>query len=724
MLHMKILKVSFLLTFLFLSRSLFGQQVIPLTEVVDGDYIGKEVYVFQDSSAKLSFDQVRSSPSLFSPNDLKVLNLGISDNTNWIKFELFNNSLREEFALNVSNPIIDKVVLYIIRSNGAIDSIYSDKFTPLSNRQFNHQFYLYRIGLKNGETVTCYLKLKSSQQILAPITIDSPERTLTVISSSDTQAGIYLGIMIVMLLYNLFVYLSVRDKDYLVYCHYIFWVALTQATLLGFSHRFLWGNNVWLSQHMMTFCGAMSGIATIRFAQVFLKTRKYAPKLNLALTITNFAYLTSIILLVVYSRMIAYQMVNAIAVIGSLIVICAAWVVYKQNYKPASYFLIGWSIFFASVIVFVFKDYNILPYNTFTIHAIEIGSALEAIFLSFALAGKINILKKEKEISQAEALSIAKENERIIREQNQILEARVNERTLELSASNAELNQTLVDLKEAESQLVEAEKMASLGQLTAGIAHEINNPINFVTSNVNPLKRDIDILLQTIETFEEVSQSDSSATEKQQQIDDFKEEIDFDYLKMEIGHLLKGIHEGASRTAEIVKGLRIFSRLDEDDLKHADINEGLDSTLVIVNNLLSNKIELQKYYNTIPAIECYPGKLNQVFLNIISNAIHAINKKFDGAAGGKLTISTKNDEERVYVTIADNGTGMDEATRKKVFEPFFTTKDVGEGTGLGMSIAYNTIRKHQGDIMINTTPGHGTEFIIELPIIMAAVEIN
>ena len=721
---MKVFKVFFLLICLFLTRSLLAQEVIPVTEVLDGDYIGKEVYVFQDSSASLSFEQVRRKPELFQANDLEVLNLGISESTSWIKFELFNNAVPEEFALNISNPIIDKVVLYIIRANGVIDSIYSDKFTPLSNRQFNHQFYLYKIGLKNGETVTCYLKLNSSQQILAPITLNSPEKTLGIISSSDTQAGIYLGIMIVMLLYNLFVYLSVRDKDYLVYCHYIFWVALTQATLLGFSHRFLWGNNVWLSEHMMTFCGAMSGIATIRFAQVFLKTSKYAPRLNMALHMANFVYVVAILILVADSRMIAYQMVNAIAVTGSLIVICAAWTVYRENYKPASYFLIGWSIFFASVIIFVFKDYNILPYNTFTIHAIEIGSALEAIFLSFALAGKINILKKEKEISQAEALTIAKENERIIREQNQILEARVNERTLELSASNAELNQTLVDLKEAESQLVEAEKMASLGQLTAGIAHEINNPINFVTSNVNPLKRDIDILLQTIETLEEVSQSDLPASEKQQQIDDFKEEIDFDYLKMEIGHLLKGIHEGASRTAEIVKGLRIFSRLDEDDLKLASMNEGLDSTLVIVNNLLNNRIELQKSYNPIPLIECYPGKLNQVFLNIITNAIHAINKKFDGAPGGKLTISTENNEEKVYIKIADNGTGMDEVTRKKVFEPFFTTKDVGEGTGLGMSIAYNAIRKHQGDITINTAPGIGTEFIIELPIVMAAVEIN
>ena len=170
-------------------------------------------------------------------------------------------------------------------------------------------------------------------------------------------------------------------------------------------------------------------------------------------------------------------------------------------------------------------------------------------------------------------------------------------------------------------------------------------------------------------------------------------------------------------TAEIVKGLRIFSRLDEDDLKKADINEGLDSTIIIVNNLFNNKITLIKEYGNIPLIECYPGKLNQVFLNIISNAIYAINKQHGDKPDGILKISTRHDENTVFVKIEDNGTGMDETTKKKIFEPFFTTKDVGEGTGLGMSITYNTIKKHNGNIVINSELGVGTEFILELPII-------
>ena len=193
--------------------------------------------------------------------------------------------------------------------------------------------------------------------------------------------------------------------------------------------------------------------------------------------------------------------------------------------------------------------------------------------------------------------------------------------------------------------------------------------------------------------------------------------MDYDYLKTEIGFLLKGINEGASRTAEIVKGLRVFSRLDEDDLKKADINEGLDSTIVIVNHLLNGSIEIEKNYSGIPLVECFPGKLNQVFLNLMSNAIHAIDQRWKGEPGGKLSLGTWNDESSVFISVKDNGMGMDENTKKKLFEPFFTTKDVGEGTGLGLSIAYNTVRKHNGSIEVNAVVNEGSEFIIRIPII-------
>jgi signal transduction histidine kinase len=352
----------------------------------------------------------------------------------------------------------------------------------------------------------------------------------------------------------------------------------------------------------------------------------------------------------------------------------------------------------------------------------EMGSAVEVVMLSIALADRINQFRKEKEESQAQAMVALQENERIVREQNVMLERKVNERTYELKLSNDDLSKAMdnlsramKELKDAEAQLVESEKMASLGQLTAGIAHEINNPINFVTSNVKPLNRDVNILLETVAMMANIVKEHLPL--KHDEVNNYLTDIDYEYLKIEIDQLLQGISEGASRTAEIVKGLRIFSRLDEDTLKRADVNEGMESTLVITNNLLNNKIIVDRHYSNLPLIECYPGKLNQVFLNMISNAIYAIKKKFGDKDGGLLSISTTHDEGFIYIKIGDNGIGMDENTKKKLFEPFFTTKEVGEGTGLGLSIAYNTINKHNGQIILNSEVGVGTEFIIKLPLV-------
>ncbi|MBC7399121.1 MAG: GHKL domain-containing protein, partial [Mucilaginibacter sp.] len=451
--------------------------------------------------------------------------------------------------------------------------------------------------------------------------------------------------------------------------------------------------------------------------KIFLDTPQRARRFDKVLTGIIVLLAIALLLTVVGKIQIGFQLMQVSTTLFAFSLIIVSVIVMRSGYRPARFVFFSWSILLVGAIIFALKDNGLLPYNIFTSYSMQGASIIEMALLSFGLADRINILKREKEASQAEALNIAKENERIIREQNVILELKVNERT-------HELHESLEDLKQTQSQLVESEKMASLGQLTAGIAHEINNPINFVTSNINPLKRDVEMILDVIATIETVSQSDASDAEKQQKIADYKEEMDFDYLVVEIKHLINGIHEGASRTAEIVKGLKIFSRLDEDDLKKTDINEGIESTLIIANNLLNGYVKVITEYGGLPLVECYAGKLNQVFLNIISNAIYAVNKRFGDSQGGEIKISTTNDGDNVIITIADNGTGMTEEATKKVYEPFYTTKEVGEGTGLGMSIAYNTIKKHNGQILLNSVLGEGTRFVLKIPIVHTAQKLN
>lgn len=694
-----------------------AQDTLVISDNLNARYIGQSCYQYQDSNRHLSiFDLVQSS-SLFQKSKNDAINFGVNDFNNWIRFTLKNNSQQEQLVLNLSYPTLDSVELYILKDNTIDSCFYSDNLS-LKNRKYQHPFFVFDIPIRQGERATCFIKLKSNKQIIAPIKIENAASISSSLSASDTISGLYLGVMIAMILYNLFVYFSAKDRHYIYYCNYIFWVLITQAALMGFLHIFPFLDDNWFSDKVLTFAAAMSGIATIIFVKSFLQTKINAPKYVFLLNLIIVGDLLAILLLLAGSSLLAYQFVNLTAGLGSLIVLFVAIRIFQKKHKSARYFLFGWTFFLGSVIIFVLKDIGLLPYNIFTIRSVQIGSVIEAMLLSFALADKLNILKKEKEISQAAALEAAKENERIIKEQNKVLEQKVEERTHELSETNTNLHKTLDDLKQAQSQLVEAEKMASLGQLTAGIAHEINNPINFVTSNVAPLKRDVGMVFDTIDFIEKTGFEDISAQDKKAKIAEYKEELDYDYLKVEINHLLNGIYEGSSRTAEIVKGLRIFSRVDENDLKRADINEGIDSTLIIVNNLLNSNIEIKKEYaDPLPMIECYPGKLNQVFLNIITNAIHAIRQKYGDKTSGVITIRTKSFDDYITVEFLDNGIGMDEMTQHKIYEPFFTTKEVGEGTGLGMSIVYNTIKKHNGTIKLVSKVGEGTSFIIRLPII-------
>ncbi len=273
-----------------------------------------------------------------------------------------------------------------------------------------------------------------------------------------------------------------------------------------------------------------------------------------------------------------------------------------------------------------------------------------------------------------------------------------------------ELELTLENLKLAQSQLIQSEKMASVGVMTAGIAHELNNPINFMSGNVYPLKQDLDEVFSLLEKYEQTIE-ENGLKDYFAKVDSIKKEMDFSYLIQEIYSLLKGIEEGASRSSEIIKGLRSFSRLDDEACQFYDIHEGIDSSLVLLHNKIKEKnINVRKDYGDFEGLECFPSKLNQVIMNILTNSIQAME---DGK--GDLFIQTVSSAIGIKIIIKDNGKGMTPEVKEHIFDPFFTTKEVGQGTGLGLSISYGIIERHNGNIDVLSAPGKGTEFIISLP---------
>ncbi|MCD6012543.1 MAG: zraS 2 [Flavipsychrobacter sp.] len=674
------------------------------------------IEVLEDTHRTLTIGDISKSGQ-FKVLDNVTPNLNVTTSAYWVRLKIRNETQLPQLILKLANSGLDSVTFYEPLDDGKFRTVTTGQSYPFSHREYLSSEFLFYVHVPPNTEEQVYLRVSSSESLILPLSIGPETKMLDADKYKDIFWGMYIGLMLAMLLYNCFVYITTKDNSYLYYIAYVVMVILTQTTLSGYAFQFLWPNNAMIAKYSAFITPVLVGIAGIEFMRHFLKTKTFVPKADKVFFLFMAMYITAAVLCFSGNYSAGQNAIDMTAGPVSIYMLVLAAIIIRKGYRPAVFFFISWIVFLVGVFVFVFKNFNILPYNNFTVNMMPVGSAMEVLLLSFALADRINTLKKEKEISQAQTVEALQENERIIREQNVILEAKVTERTQELKIANEDLNKAMVELKEAESQLVESEKMASLGQLTAGIAHEINNPINFVSSNVMPLNRDVKMLIDVVETMEKIMLDEKPVAEKKKQVAAYKEDIDYDYLKIEIDQLLHGIGEGASRTAEIVKGLRVFSRLDEDDLKRTDINEGIESTLVIANNLVGAHIKIDKKYSNLPVVECYPGKLNQVFLNIISNAIYAIKKKFGENNGGVLIISTSSDEHSVFIKFADNGIGMDENTKKRLFEPFFTTKDVGEGTGLGMSIAYNTIVKHNGQINVTSEVGVGTEFTLILPLI-------
>ncbi|TDQ06472.1 sensor histidine kinase [Pedobacter metabolipauper] len=690
-------------------------QVITISkDISQQQNISDQISVYEDVSGKLALEKVIAKKG-FEPNTSNVSNFGLTTSKIWVKIELVNPHLKKDVFLEIKNHSYDEVVFYNPDSSGNFKKKYSGQNIPLSKRDIPHQNTLFKLSPLASDTTVLYISILSSNPITLPIYLGSSNATLAAISFDNTIFSLYIGLIITMFLYNIFIYFTVRDKSYLYYVIYIFSVGFTQMSLKGYSLVYLWGDSVWLNNQGVVFSIAFVGITSVLFAKVFLHVRTFLKKVDRYLNILIVLYTIGFLISICGYPILAQQVLQIITVIASISVITTGVLIYRKKYRPALYFTVSWSCFLMGVIVFILKDVGVLPPVFFTNNAILISSGLEAVLLSFALADKINIFKKEKEESQAEALRILTENEKLVREQNVVLEIKVKERTEELENTNESLNTALTDLKEAQSQLVDAEKMAGLGQLTAGIAHEINNPINFVTSNIKPLELDINELNEVITMYEQL---DLQGDIEQQlgKIESFKRRIDIEFVRDEIKSLLSGIGDGAKRTAEIIRSLKNFSRLDENDTKPVDLNEGLDSTLVLIRSTFPANLKIIKEYSTIPLVECMAGKINQVFMNLITNAIQAIRSKELQEEEEFITIRTWLEDDQVKISIKDSGTGMTEEVKQKIFEPFFTTKDVGEGTGLGLSIVFRIIENHKGNIDVITKVNQGTEFIINLPL--------
>jgi two-component system, NtrC family, sensor kinase len=286
-------------------------------------------------------------------------------------------------------------------------------------------------------------------------------------------------------------------------------------------------------------------------------------------------------------------------------------------------------------------------------------------------------------------------------------EVRRVQRELELNYER--IKQTNSRLEEAQNQLLQAEKMASIGQLAAGVAHEINNPIGFVSSNLGSLRGYVQPVFALLALLKKTP-ADALPVDVREELGRVDAAVDLSFVQEDLPQLLDESEEGLSRVKKIVQDLKDFSRVDHADWQDADLNAGLDSTLNVVMNEVKYKAEVRKDYAVLPPVHCIAAQLNQVFMNLIVNAAHAIKER------GTITLTTRAEGDWARIEIADTGSGMSEEVKRRIFEPFFTTKPVGQGTGLGLSLSFSIVQKHGGRIEVDSEPGVGTRFTVWIPL--------
>jgi signal transduction histidine kinase len=638
----------------------------------------------------------------FSASQNGAPNLGLSDQWRYVQFTVQANSPDDHLTCYIGNSSIETIEVYKVDTEPHLLGVMGSTHKAPTELETASGFCM-PLPSEGGRFM---LRMRSGKQLIAPIYVGHSSQIIRMAGKSDAIMYLYFGIIAVLFFYNLFLAIATRERDYADYSFYILSIALTQAALFGYGNSIFWSESAWFGRNGVHIMGAISGITTIFFTRSFLRLKEYTPIIDKILLGYAVLYCAALLLCFSGYNIESYNLINFCAA-SSILLIIASMRAKKKGNRSAGFFLLAWSIFIVACTIFAMKDFGALPYNFWTVYSLPFGSAMEGILLSFALADKINVLRKQKE--EADALRI-----KSIESQNEVLETKVQQRTAQLEEAKDYIQSQYDHLRMAQKQLVESEKMAGLGQMTAGIAHELNNPINFVNSNVGPLQRDIADVVAMLDEYRSLG---PNATP--QEIESLRqkcEELDIPFIRKEIDQLIKGIEEGSKRTAEIVKGLRIFARTDKDTLVPANINECILSTLVVMKGVTKGHVTLHKdLSDSIPELECYPGKLNQVIANLISNAIHATRIPGRSAEQRNVWITSEHDDEFIRIKVKDDGCGIDMGEQEKIFVPFFTTKAVGEGTGLGLAIARGIMDEHQGTIEVQSKPGKGSEFILHLP---------
>ncbi|MBF0277744.1 MAG: hypothetical protein HQM13_08140 [SAR324 cluster bacterium] len=655
-------------------------------------FLGPYLDILEDSQKKWSIEEIASAgfAKEFSSNSLKTPNFGLSKSVFWVRFRLKNKgNAGTKWMLEQNYPLTDSITLYLPDGTGKFVVRKTGDLLPFREREVNYRNFVFPLLIEDEQML--YLRFETQSAMKIDLTLWSPSAFAEKTEKEGIILSLYYGFLGAMVLYNLLLFIVTREKNYAYYVIFFVLFAACQSNLNGLAFQLLWPDYPWWGNISMPFLIGAVIVSGLIFVQSYIESHRHVPRFHQMLTLL--CVLGGI--LMPLSFFVNYSVSIILALLVSVVGALMAWLVTLRvaliGFHYARYLLIGFSLLVVSIVFVVFKSIGIIPDLAIMDYSLHAGTIFHSLFLSIALADKINQvyqeneqfaarLKENNETLQREVLERQKANQ-LLKEYEANLINLVEERTKELSDANENLLESNEKLKTTQAQLIQSAKLASIGELAAGIAHELNQPLTYIRNNTQLVMMDGVNHLDPQEVFE----------------------------------TLKKVEDGSERMMNIIDHLRSFAR--EVDFKRLpiDLHDTLEASLVLLNEQLKlRNIEIRKNYAP-RFIEVLGNsqQLQQVFINIMANARDALEGRQDGLISIETRlIEEKNEPEKVQVLIKDNGKGIPSANLDKIFDPFFSTKEEGKGTGLGMSISYGIVQEHHGVIRVSSIEGEGTSFEI------------
>ncbi len=627
---------------------------------------------FIDENARFKVNDITEGllESRFNEPPEKMLNLGHTDQPVWCRFEI-KNLIPENLYLNLLNPDFDSVSVYVFdNKNNLVYFHQTGDYVPNDKREINGNSFFIDLHMDKGRQYTVYLRARAmSSSVFFPLFIAPLKVFFNNHPGYNWFQAMYYGIIFFIIIYNLFLFIILKKSEHFYFAAFVFFLGLSFAVYRGYANQYLWGSQTWLNQYVTVF-SALSGISAILFTSTLLRSSEKAPLRHIWFLALIGIFIITILIHLAGFPFISYHFLLYNAFFTFVFIISISLSAWLTGYKPAGYYILAWSFFIIGLIIYTLRDSGILPFNSFTAQANQIGSTLAIILISFTLGKKINIYIDNTNEAWSLAVRTAEENERLIKHQNQLLEERVNQRT-------RDLEQTVHTLQQQEEALKVANQFKD--KVFSMISHDLKSPLSTLGGLLNVLQK------------ENLTSSEKSRILKN--------------LRLSLNNthdILDNIFEWATRR-----------RFRDKHFKEFDLHQVVEEMISLFYLQLesksltfSNRVKPQTYIKTDK------NMIQLVLRNLISNAI-----KFT-TEGGKITVSMDASENDFDIRVSDTGVGMSFEDQEKLFNStnHFTTRGTNneKGTGLGLLLCKEFVEKNDGTIEVSSIKGEGTTFSVKL----------